>query len=89
MFLPLYSVCDKNGNFIIIWQCCFLNILPYPWPREANELEELSDPGRQQGHGQVKCPHAELDPALEMWPELIILLWPVPVLQNLPTGSER
>ena len=46
----------------------------HPGARESDELQQLGDPGRQQGHHQVECPHAELHPALEMRPELILLL---------------
>ena len=56
----------------------------HPGARESDELQQLGDPGRQQGHDEVEGSDPELDPALEVGPELVLLLRPAPRLQDLP-----
>ena len=59
-------------------------LVTHPGARESDELQQLGDPGRQQGHDEVEGADPELDPALEVGPELVLLLRPAPRLQDLP-----
>ena len=59
-------------------------IVTDPGSCESDELQQLGDPGRQQRHDEVEGADPKLDPALEVGPELVLLLRPAPRLQDLP-----